>query len=272
MMRIAAVLSHFDVRDLDPDFRRHSLGLVRSLHVDRSCCHHSTFRHSCREYRHTTEHLENELVLGDWCIDIVQPVGKILQLLTISCHGGVALDCGTKFMLQLHGPGMFVVVEQIVDDFPESRGSRNRGDYQIGDLIGDGRENPTLEESVELEPFVVVIREGGDRAIDVALEIEPSNQKEEQPTPLLVIRLREAKLNWNMEFHVGYSCESKMWGFGGEILRGDLANFGHGEGEMKERLPVGRWGVTAGLGAAGRGGARRRGAAGLGREGEEKER
>ncbi|VFQ69086.1 unnamed protein product [Cuscuta campestris] len=61
--------------------------------------------------RKTTKHLENKLVLGEWCIDIVQPVGQILQLLAISHHGGVAFDGRVKFMLELHGPGMFVVVE-----------------------------------------------------------------------------------------------------------------------------------------------------------------
>ncbi|VFQ83289.1 unnamed protein product [Cuscuta campestris] len=195
--------------------------------------------------RETTKHLKDELVLGDWCIDIIQPVGKILQLLAIGCHGGVALDCRAKFMLNLHGSGMFVVVEQVVDDFLESRGSRNRGDDQIGYLIGDGGEDPTLEESVELEPFVVVIGEGDDGAIDVALEVEPPNQKKEESAPLFVIRLGETELNGDMKFHTIDCCECKMRRFGGVILGSDLAIFGHGEGEKmtgekKKVLPVKR--------------------------------
>ncbi|VFQ73344.1 unnamed protein product [Cuscuta campestris] len=44
-----------------------------------------------------SEHLEDQLVLRDRCVD-VQPVGKILEFLTIGLHGGRAFDGGAKFM------------------------------------------------------------------------------------------------------------------------------------------------------------------------------
>ncbi|VFQ80845.1 unnamed protein product [Cuscuta campestris] len=58
-----------------------------------------------------SEHLEDQLVLGDRCIDVIQPVGKVLELLAIGRHRGGALDGGAKFMLQLHSPCIFVVVK-----------------------------------------------------------------------------------------------------------------------------------------------------------------
>ncbi|VFQ83868.1 unnamed protein product [Cuscuta campestris] len=58
--KIAAVVSRFDIRDLDPDFHRHVLVLVRRLHADWGCLHHSlcrhAVRHSCREYRRGCRH------------------------------------------------------------------------------------------------------------------------------------------------------------------------------------------------------------------------
>ncbi|VFQ95761.1 unnamed protein product [Cuscuta campestris] len=45
-----------------------------------------------------SEHLEDQLVLRDWCIDVIQPVCKVLELLAIGRHGGRALDGGAEFM------------------------------------------------------------------------------------------------------------------------------------------------------------------------------
>ncbi|VFQ70320.1 unnamed protein product [Cuscuta campestris] len=80
----------------------------------------------------------------------------------------------------------------------------------VGNMLPcDGGEDPTLEKSVELEPFVVVFGGGDNRAIDVALEVEPPNQKKEESALLFMRR------------------------FGGGILGSDLAVFGHGEGEKR---------------------------------------
>ncbi|VFQ67140.1 unnamed protein product [Cuscuta campestris] len=66
----------------------------------------------------------------------------------------------------------------------------------------DGGQDPSLEESVKLEPLIIVFRGRDDGAIDVALEIESANQEEKKTTPLFVVRLREAEKNRNMEFDI----------------------------------------------------------------------
>ncbi|VFQ96168.1 unnamed protein product, partial [Cuscuta campestris] len=110
-------------------------------------------------------------------------------------------------------------------DFAESRSGGDRGDNQIGDFVGDGGQNPSLEESVKLEPFIVVFRERDDGAVEVALEIESAYQEEKEATPLLVVWLRETEKNRDMEFDVGDRRESKMrsLGRGGVCVGGDLA-------------------------------------------------
>ncbi|VFQ89210.1 unnamed protein product [Cuscuta campestris] len=116
-------------------------------------------------------------MLGHWGINIVQPICKILQMLTVGRHGGVAFDS-----------------------------------------------DPSPEESVELEPLIIVFRERDDGAIDVALEIESVHQEEEKATPLFVVRLREAEKNWNMEFDIGDRGEGKMRGFFRSGVEGEMLN------------------------------------------------
>ncbi|VFQ66590.1 unnamed protein product [Cuscuta campestris] len=118
----------------------------------------------------------------------------------------------------------------------ESRSGGDRGDNQIGDFVRDGGQNPSLEESIKLEPFIIVFRERDDGAVDVALEIESADQEEKEATPLLVVRLREAEKNRNMEFDVGDRRESKMRRLGrGDVgVGGDLA-VGHWGEESRRR-------------------------------------
>ncbi|VFQ81277.1 unnamed protein product [Cuscuta campestris] len=118
----------------------------------------------------------------------------------------------------------------------ESRSGGDRGDNQIGDFVRDGGQNPSLEESIKLEPFIIVFRERDDGAVDVALEIESADQEEKETTPLLVVRLREAEKNRNMEFDVGDRRESKMRRLGrGDVgVGGDLA-VGHWVEESRRR-------------------------------------
>ncbi|VFQ64884.1 unnamed protein product [Cuscuta campestris] len=128
----------------------------------------------------------------------------------------------------------------------ESRSGGDRGDNQIGDFVGDGGQNPSLEETVKLESFIVVFREGDDGAVDVALEIESANQEEKEATPLLVVWLREAEKNQNMEFDVGDRRESKMRSLcrGGIGVGGDLA-VGHWREESRRRKEERRRGAAA---------------------------
>ncbi|VFQ81342.1 unnamed protein product [Cuscuta campestris] len=142
---------------------------------------------------------------------------------------------------------IFVVVKQIVNNLPESRSGGDRGDNQIGDFVRDGGQNPSLEESIKLEPFIIVFRERDDGAVDVALEIESADQEEKEATPLLVVRLREAEKNRNMEFDVGDRRESKMRRLGrGDVgVGGDLA-VGHWGEESRRREEERRREVAAG--------------------------
>ncbi|VFR01869.1 unnamed protein product [Cuscuta campestris] len=84
---------------------------------------------------------------------------------------------------------------------------------------------PPLEESVKLEPLIVVFGERDDGAIDVALEIESANQEEEKATPLFIVRLRETEKNRNVEFDIRDLRESKMRGFRRSGVGGHLCPY-----------------------------------------------
>ncbi|VFQ68899.1 unnamed protein product [Cuscuta campestris] len=103
------------------------------------------------------------------------PIGDVEEILRVGSHGGVAFDGGVELVLELHGPSMFVVMEEIVNNLPERSCRGGGGDDKIRDFVGDGRENPALEKSIQLEPFIVVFRGGDDRAIEVPMEIEAPN-------------------------------------------------------------------------------------------------
>ncbi|VFQ62854.1 unnamed protein product [Cuscuta campestris] len=81
-----------------------------------------------------------------------------------------------------------------------------------------GFSNPALEDGVELKPFIVVVGDGSNRAIEISLKVEPPCKKKEQAAPLFVVGLRKAELDWNMEFDIG-DGESQMWRFLGGGLR-----------------------------------------------------
>ncbi|VFQ88096.1 unnamed protein product [Cuscuta campestris] len=86
-------------------------------------------------------------------------------------------------------------------------------------------EKRALEDGVELKPFIVVVGDGSNRAVEITLKVEPLCKKKEQAAPLFVVRLRKAELDWNMEFDIG-DGESQMWRFLGGGLRGDFT-FSH---------------------------------------------
>ncbi|VFQ66928.1 unnamed protein product [Cuscuta campestris] len=92
-------------------------------------------------------------------------------------------------------------------------------------------EKRALENGVKLEPFIVVVGDGSNRAVEITLKVEPPCKKKEETAPLFVVWLRKAELNWNMEFNVG-DGEIQMWRFLGGGLRGDLT-VGHCRGGEK---------------------------------------
>ncbi|VFQ90443.1 unnamed protein product [Cuscuta campestris] len=100
-------------------------------------------------------------------IDIVQPIRNISEILTICGHGSGSLNGGTKLVLELHGTSMFVVVKQVMNHRLECRGSGYRGENQIRNFISNCGENPALEDGIKLEPFIIIVGERDDGAVEI---------------------------------------------------------------------------------------------------------
>ena len=83
-------------------------------------------------------------------------------------------------------------------------------DDEIGDFVVDGGEDPTLKESVELNPFDVIITSRGSFSSEIAVKVEATNKEKKKPTPFFVVGFGEAKLNGDVELDVGNSGESKV--------------------------------------------------------------
>ncbi|VFQ84583.1 unnamed protein product [Cuscuta campestris] len=68
--------------------------------------------------REALKNLEYKGMFGDRSIHIVEILGEILEKTTIFVDGEVALHGCTEMVLQLHRPGMLVVVKKIVNCHP----------------------------------------------------------------------------------------------------------------------------------------------------------
>ncbi|XP_039831974.1 uncharacterized protein LOC120692666 [Panicum virgatum] len=124
---------------------------------------------------------EDECPIGDDLTEGAGVVGHLLHAATVVGDGEVALDEVTEFRLQLDGARLPVAEEEGLDGEPGVLGRGALGGDDLGEVVGEGPEDPGLDNAVHACPVRGCNSRGVE--VDVILDGELAEGEQKLITP-----------------------------------------------------------------------------------------
>jgi hypothetical protein len=88
------------------------------------------------------EEIHDEGAVSDNLTQITKLLGEFLVLVTIICHRKITLTEVPEFGIAVDGAGFLMTEELILDGEPGGTGRGVAGDCSVGDVGGDGPDDP----------------------------------------------------------------------------------------------------------------------------------
>lgn len=123
-----------------------------------------------------SNHVEDEGAIGDGLAEGAEIVGHLLEAAAVHDDGEIPLDEVVEFRLEVNGVNLPVAEELGLDGEPSVPGGRALGGDNVGEVVGEGVDDPRLDHTIHPIP---VRREDRDVKVDLILQgVLPQDSQE----------------------------------------------------------------------------------------------